>query len=520
MMEEKANDYCLIGSCTDVGRVRKANEDSMDWFDCATGRVVVVCDGMGGHVGGKVASQTAIKAIRDFLTVNTFDSPDEAITNAIITANQAILQEARKRPELAGMGSTCVMLVIKDGVVYYGHVGDSRIYFVANHRIVQLTKDQSYVQTLVDAGVISQSDAEHHPRKNEITNALGLTGMTPPIVCDTPILPEAGNCFVLCSDGLSGMISDNQIEHIVSRHDVDIAKRAADLVAKANEAGGKDNITVQLVEFTVTVEDHVKPSVTGSGKLHNSGPDKRRLLLIGGVALVVIIALIAALSKGSGNDDSATGSDSIKNDTVKSILGNVVSQLGDNVNDSAIDTLANTSVIEGDRVAWSKSTDKRLEVNFSSIVGPEYKNSDKFVVASDYGAKVKFSGISADNKYIVFFEVSDDKELSNFIVNLTTSSHYYTFDIVIPERVKPKAGGGVPNGDAIVPEPKPAPQPEITVPDSPKDTPRMDNDKPKEEVQQPEGKQPKDGQPSEDENPKDKDADPGNDSDSPDTHFA
>ena len=159
-MEENANDYCLVGSCTDVGRVRKANEDSMDWFDCATGRVVVVCDGMGGHVGGQVASQTAIKAIRDFLTVNTFDSPDEAITNAIITANQAILQEAQKRPELAGMGSTCVMLVIKNGVVYYGHVGDSRIYFVANHRIVQLTKDQSYVQTLVDAGVISQSEAE------------------------------------------------------------------------------------------------------------------------------------------------------------------------------------------------------------------------------------------------------------------------------------------------------------------------------------------------------------------------
>ena len=209
-MEENANDYCLVGSCTDVGRVRKANEDCMDWFDCATGRVVVVCDGMGGHVGGQVASQTAIKAIRDFLTVNTFDSPDEAITNAIITANQAILQEAQKRPELAGMGSTCVMLVIKNGVVYYGHVGDSRIYFVANHRIVQLTKDQSYVQTLVDAGVISQSEAEHHPRKNEITNALGLKGMTPPIVCETPVLPEAGNCFVLCSDGLSGMISDSK----------------------------------------------------------------------------------------------------------------------------------------------------------------------------------------------------------------------------------------------------------------------------------------------------------------------
>lgn len=492
-MEENANDYCLVGSCTDVGRVRKANEDSMDWFDCATGRVVVVCDGMGGHVGGQVASQTAIKAIRDFLTVNTFDSPDEAITNAIITANQAILQEAQKRPELAGMGSTCVMLVIKNGVVYYGHVGDSRIYFVANHRIVQLTKDQSYVQTLVDAGVISQSEAEHHPRKNEITNALGLKGMTPPIVCETPVLPEAGNCFVLCSDGLSGMISDSQIEHIVSRHDVDIAKRAADLVSKANEAGGKDNITVQLVEFTVTVEDSAHPAASGDVK-PNPKPDKKRLLLIGVAALVVIIVAIVAFSKGGGGEDSAAGSDSIKNDTVKNIISNVVASIDRNAEaGTGIDTL-NATIIEGDRVEWSKSANNRLEVNLASVVGLEYKETDKFVVDSKSAKGVKFSGISADNKYIVFFDVSDNK-LDHFIVNLTTSGHYYTFDITIPERTKPKSSVEVPNGNAITPTPKPAQQPEITVPETPKpDTPLVENDKPgirQSEGENPDGIEPK-----------------------------
>lgn len=511
-MEENANDYCLVGSCTDVGRVRKANEDSMDWFDCATGRVVVVCDGMGGHVGGQVASQTAIKAIRDFLTVNTFDSPDEAITNAIITANQAILQEAQKRPELAGMGSTCVMLVIKNGVVYYGHVGDSRIYFVANHRIVQLTKDQSYVQTLVDAGVISQSEAEHHPRKNEITNALGLKGMTPPIVCETPVLPEAGNCFVLCSDGLSGMISDSQIEHIVSRHDVDIAKRAADLVSKANEAGGKDNITVQLVEFTVTVEDSAHPAASGDVK-PNPKPDKKRLLLIGFAALVVIIAVIMSLSKGGGSDASETGSDSIKNDTVKNIISNVVASIDRNTEAGAgIDTL-NATIIEGDRVEWSKSANNRLEVNLASVVGLEYKATDKFVVDSKSAKGVKFSGISADNKYVVFFDVSD-KKLDHFIVNLTTSGHYYTFDITIPERTKPKSSVEVPNGNAITPTPKPAQQPEITVPETPKpDTPLVENDKPgirQSEGENPDGVEPK----GQEENPG------GEDSDTQDIHTA
>jgi|AGTN01.2.fsa_nt_gi Serine/threonine protein phosphatase len=255
--------FCLVGTTTSVGKIRKANEDSMDVFETANMKVFVVCDGMGGHVGGQVASQTAITTIRDFLVNNITIDPCEAIHNAIMAANEAVLARSRQQPELAGMGSTCVMLVVtSDGKVYYGHVGDSRIYIIANRRITQLTKDHSFVQMLVDAGRITKEEAEHHPRKNEITNALGLPDMQAPAVSNTPIEPEAGNCFLLCSDGLTGMVDDIHIERVVSNRNLKIQDRAEKLVQMANNNGGIDNITVQLVEFAVGMQDIYQSGVT------------------------------------------------------------------------------------------------------------------------------------------------------------------------------------------------------------------------------------------------------------------
>jgi protein phosphatase len=272
-------EFCLTGKYSDTGRVRKANEDSMDVFDTASMRVFVVCDGMGGHI----ASQTAITAIKEFMLNHAFTEPREAIHNSIIAANEAILKRVQLQPELSGMGSTCVMLVVtSDGKVYYGHIGDSRIYIVANHKIRQLTKDHSYVQTLIDEGKISKEQAENHPRKNEITNALGIPGMQPPTLCNEPIEPEAGNCFMLCSDGLTGMIDDTHIEHIVSKHEINIQQRTMKLVQMANEAGGKDNITVQLVEFAVS---------TQRDKTQNKELNKK-LFFVTSLAVVVILAVL------------------------------------------------------------------------------------------------------------------------------------------------------------------------------------------------------------------------------------
>lgn len=289
----------IIANCTDPGRTRPVNEDSMITFDSPNGRVVAVCDGMGGQNAGDVASQLAVTVIKDILTDNTFPSPEEAINRSIFAANQAILRRASQDPELGGMGATCVMLIIKDGQVYFGSVGDSRIYLVCNHSIRQLTKDQSYVQTLVDAGEITQEAAEHHQDKNQITNALGLENMTAPVICTTPIIPEPGSVFVLCSDGLSGMVNNKGIQSIVSRNNIPLDERARMLVQQANEAGGLDNITVQLVEFPggAGVGSHAASLASVGSMAVDNGmaatPKKKKNVL---PIVIIVIALVLAIA--------------------------------------------------------------------------------------------------------------------------------------------------------------------------------------------------------------------------------
>ena len=281
----------IIANCTDTGRTRRVNEDSMVTFDSPNGRVVAVCDGMGGQNAGDVASQLAVAVIQDILSDNTFATPEEAITSSVIAANQAILRKASMNEDMQGMGATCVMLIVKDGKVYYGSIGDSRIYYIANGMIRQITKDQSYVQTLVDAGQITLAEAEHHQDKNQITNALGVEGMTPPVIGQMPIIPEPNSTFLLCSDGLSGMINNNTILNTVSRYDLTLNERAQILVEQANEAGGLDNITVQLVEFPA---EDMAMSPMGSPSVSSAiaQPKKKsHVLLYSLIAALLIIAV-------------------------------------------------------------------------------------------------------------------------------------------------------------------------------------------------------------------------------------
>lgn len=245
--------YCLVVGQTDVGKKRAANEDNMGNAITPNGLVSIVCDGMGGHVGGATASRIAVDAILENLKENYYEDPRIAIGESMDIANRAILDESSVRPELSGMGSTCVLLIVRNGKVYFGHVGDSRIYLIRSKRIIQLTKDHSYVQMLVDRNEITKEQAEHHPRKNEITNALGIPNMSPATIADDAIIPEAGDCFLLCSDGLSGMVPDAVINKVVSRQSELSAQARVDrLISIANENGGVDNITAQMVEFTIS----------------------------------------------------------------------------------------------------------------------------------------------------------------------------------------------------------------------------------------------------------------------------
>lgn len=278
----------ILANCTDAGKVRSVNEDAMATFDSSNGRVVVVCDGMGGQNAGDVASQLAVAVIQDILSDNTFPSPEEAITRSIMAANQAILRRAAQDDALSGMGATCVMAIINQGKVYYGSVGDSRIYYIANGAIRQVTKDQSYVQTLVDEGRISKEAAEHHQDKNQITNALGIENMQAPVICQMPIVPEPGSVLLLCTDGLSGMINNNVILSTVTNHNVPLLDRAQQLVNLANAAGGLDNITVQLVEFSGAPAAGVYPATATPAYVNKKSKSGKNTTAILAIAMLLV----------------------------------------------------------------------------------------------------------------------------------------------------------------------------------------------------------------------------------------
>ena len=234
-------------SISDVGRVRSANEDNCGSRMTANGYVFVVCDGMGGHVGGATASKIAIDSILDF-----FENPVQniyvGINDAFKFANSQIYNTAIEDSSLKGMGTTGTILVVKDEACFIGHVGDSRIYLKSDDKLNRITKDHSFVQSLVDQGIISDDESEEHPKKNQILQAIGIKPDVEPTVCAAPIHPKLGDCFLLCSDGLNGMIKDPEIEKLIEFDNLEVSCRA--LIDAANNAGGKDNVTATLVAIT------------------------------------------------------------------------------------------------------------------------------------------------------------------------------------------------------------------------------------------------------------------------------
>lgn len=293
-----SQDYRIV-SLTDPGLMREVNEDSMVAFDSPCGRVAAVCDGMGGYAAGEVASSLACAIIRDILENNTFATPEEAITRAIMAANQGILHRASVEPGLEGMGATCVLTIFVGGLLYYGWVGDSRIYYFSDGILTQISRDQSLVQTLVDAGRISPEEALDHPQKNEITNALGTPDMTPPLLCSEPLRAASGSIVMLCSDGLSGMLSDSAMSMILDAPNLSLEQKAEKLVAGANAAGGDDNISLQLIGFGTAPRKALKNrSKTRKNALTTAGLDTMTLIIVGIVLALLILAGVIGLGFG------------------------------------------------------------------------------------------------------------------------------------------------------------------------------------------------------------------------------
>lgn len=238
-----------IYGLTDVGSVRSNNQDTFDFcvFDseCC---YAVVCDGMGGHAGGNIASATATEAIRHTLSdaYETFSRKRDIrklLEQSLKKANDSVFAKAVSEPELKGMGTTAVISFYIDGAMYVAHVGDSRAYILSEGKLTAVTKDHSVVQEMLDSGEITPEEAENHPYRHVITRALGII---PGVEVDSGIIDDYEyETILLCSDGLTNMVPIADIERILLTETPEVACQK--LVDLANKNGGKDNITVVLM---------------------------------------------------------------------------------------------------------------------------------------------------------------------------------------------------------------------------------------------------------------------------------
>lgn len=234
---------------TDTGRTRSNNEDSVA-LDPATG-VMVLADGMGGYNAGEVASGMATDFIREklgqWLVQASASASDADVRRAmdicVDNANRAIFDAANSIPQYAGMGTTLVVGVFRDRRLLVGHIGDSRGYRLRAGRLQQLTRDHSLLQEQVDAGLLTAEQAAHSANRNLVTRAVGVEDT---VLLDTHLHEvQPGDVYLLCSDGLSDMLDDDAITQIIQGAD-GLEEAAGALVDAANEAGGKDNISVVL----------------------------------------------------------------------------------------------------------------------------------------------------------------------------------------------------------------------------------------------------------------------------------
>lgn len=233
------------GWLTDPGKRRKTNEDAI-FADPGTA-VFVVADGLGGHPGGDVASRLAVRQIGEILRGKEMnEAPEEQVRAAIARAGDLVLERATVDPGLRGMGTTVVVVFIPaNGPFLVAHVGDSRAYLLRDERIEVLTRDHSVVQVLLDTGSITAEVARHHPQRNVITRFLGRPEGAVPDLCTVERRP--GDRLLLCSDGLTNMLADPEIETVLNRFKEPM-RCCRELVNRANDRGGLDNISVIVID--------------------------------------------------------------------------------------------------------------------------------------------------------------------------------------------------------------------------------------------------------------------------------
>lgn len=240
----------LVRARTDVGRTRDHNEDNFGYREATTdevasakGHLLLVCDGMGGHAAGEVASQIAIDTILSAYYDDPSEDPRASLTSAVKLANRRIFEQSSSNRDQQGMGTTCVAAVIRGDELIMGYVGDSRGYLLRDGQLKQVTRDHSWVGQQVEMGLLAPEDAKDHPMMNIITRALGHHPDVEVDIASQKV--QVSDVVLLCSDGLSGQVDDAKMQQIVEEAEL-LENAASALINAANEAGGPDNITVVL----------------------------------------------------------------------------------------------------------------------------------------------------------------------------------------------------------------------------------------------------------------------------------
>jgi serine/threonine protein phosphatase PrpC len=248
-----------IGNYSDVGKIRDINEDYFGAFSGSFGNLLIVCDGMGGHKGGEIASRLAVESIGNyFKKLNDSYNISEGIYKSLEAANTSIILKAKEDPELTDMGSTIVLVLVNNGLAYYTSLGDSRIYKIRDGVLQQITKDNSLVQQMIDSEIITEDEAKVHPKKNVITKALGTNDELEPEIYE-PFKLQVNDKLILCSDGLTAHVDKEEIFQLSENNPPQ--KAAQKLVGLANQRGGTDNITVQIIAIGEELDKQISENM-------------------------------------------------------------------------------------------------------------------------------------------------------------------------------------------------------------------------------------------------------------------
>ncbi len=234
---------------SDTGKVRTHNEDSVMIVKNLSGEyLMVVADGMGGHKAGEIASSIVVNGLTDeFKNMDSIGSKENAVNwirQSVNNLNDSIFKYTYEFPESKGMGTTLVLSIITKEYILFGNVGDSSGFVVKNHELYKVTKDHTLVNLLVETGELTKEEAKNHPRKNVLMRALGANN---PIDVDIFDVENTCDAILLCSDGLTNMLSKNQIEKVLNS-DLSLEERIVKLIKKSNLRGGTDNVSIAYLE--------------------------------------------------------------------------------------------------------------------------------------------------------------------------------------------------------------------------------------------------------------------------------